>query len=137
VQGSVEQFDGILEAGMVDAEDVRDYYREAVLEWEAVREDPERRRQEWWGTAGWRLRAGLDDQESSIYIGFADSGFRISNKGRRARDGRRVGARAAEAGVSEDRFAFGQIVTPPCLIWCPIGTCGSLNQVRWPMELVG
>lgn len=72
------------------------------------------------------------NQPDPIYYGFADTGYRISTKGNREpRDGDRRGRRQFRG--PQSRFpleAPGVVVTPPCLIWCPI--CGRLNDVGLP-----
>lgn len=74
-----------------------------------------------------------------LYYGFPDTGFRISLKGNRARDGSRIArrpflSRASDPAQERARQEFnspyyptGQLVCPPCRIWCPV--CDSLNEV--------
>lgn len=77
-----------------------------------------------------------------LYYGFSDSGYRISIKGNRARDGERIGRRPfhfkapgpelerVHQDLTHPYTPTGQFVAPPCRIWCPV--CASLNEVGLP-----
>jgi hypothetical protein len=83
--------------------------------------------------------------EVAVYRGFPDSGYRLAYGGRRARNRTRVGRRdgtplwpVEEFGPprwQDRRLVYGQHPHLPALIWCPISTCGTLNQVDWPEAL--
>jgi hypothetical protein len=80
-----------------------------------------------------------------LYYGYPDTGYRISFRGKRTKNGFRVSRRPYEGGSNfshvmqkhglETAWRPGsQTPQPPCNIWCPV--CGSLNSVPLPEALV-
>jgi len=71
-----------------------------------------------------------------IFYGFPDTGYRISQTGKRDRIGRRLGRREMMPTDLPKQFvdvfgtheANGQFPVPPCRIWCPV--CNTLNDVN-------
>ena len=77
-----------------------------------------------------------------IYYGHADTGYRISHRGKRSRRGWRVGRRPDVrpalpipllADADDPRAVDGQEVRLPARIWCPV--CDALNRLDWPVPL--
>jgi hypothetical protein len=86
-----------------------------------------------------------DPKTAPLYYGYPDTGYRISFRGKRTRDGFRVSRRPYEGGSNfshvmqkhglETAWRPGsQTPQPPCNIWCPV--CGSLNSVPLPEAVV-
>lgn len=81
-----------------------------------------------------------------LYYGHPDTGYRISYRGKRSREGRRIGRRAwpvpavspelppLGSRLRDERLPTGQRPLPPCRIVCPV--CGSLNEVGLPPGMI-
>lgn len=67
-----------------------------------------------------------------IYCGFPDTGYRISQRGKRAGNGQRISRRPFRGGDDgrDPWIAPGQVPIPPCRIYCPV--CGTLNELPVP-----
>jgi hypothetical protein len=85
-------------------------------------------------------RAFLGPGGYAFYYGYADSGYRISQTGKRSRKGWQIARRPME-GVSRDlripgasnKFIEGQVVRPHDRVYCTV--CDALNQLDWPDTL--